>query len=57
MHSELFWDLVFDLIMDGQNLTAISKALDVPKGPFGVGLMSLKITGIGMMRQKNSRMK
>ena len=39
MHSELFWDLVFDLIMDGQNLTAISKALDVPTGPFGVGLM------------------
>ena len=30
MNSEQFWDLVFDLIRSGQNLPAISKALDVP---------------------------
>ena len=28
--SEQFWDLVFDLIRSGQNLPAISKAVDVP---------------------------
>jgi len=44
-------------ILDGQNLPAISKALDVLKGPFGVGLMSLKNTGRGMMRLGKSRMK
>ena len=30
INSEQFWDLVFDLIRNGQNLPAISKALDVP---------------------------
>ena len=30
MNSERFWDLIFDLIRNGQNLPAISKALDVP---------------------------
>ena len=30
MNSEKFWDLVFDLIRSGQNLPAITKALDVP---------------------------
>ena len=30
VNSEPFWDLVFDLIMKGQNLPAISKAVDVP---------------------------
>ena len=30
INSEQFWDLIFDLIQKGQNLPAISKALDVP---------------------------
>ena len=30
MNSEQFWDLIFDLIRSGQNLPAITKALDVP---------------------------
>ena len=30
MNSEQFWDLIFDLIRNGQNLPAISKVLDVP---------------------------
>ena len=30
INSEQFWDLIFDLIRKGQNLPAISKALDVP---------------------------
>ena len=30
INSEQFWDLVFDLIRNGQNLPAISKAVDVP---------------------------
>ena len=30
VNSERFWDLIFDLIRNGQNLPAISKALDVP---------------------------
>ncbi len=30
INSEQFWELVFDLIRSGQNLPAISKALDVP---------------------------
>jgi len=30
INLELFWDLVFDLIRNGQNLPAISKAVDVP---------------------------
>ena len=30
VNSEQFWDLVFDLIRSGQNLPAISKAVDVP---------------------------
>ena len=30
MNSERFWDLIFDLIRNGQNLPAISKAVDVP---------------------------
>ena len=30
LNSEQFWDLVFDLIRNGQNLPAISKATDVP---------------------------
>ena len=30
MNSERFWDLIFDLIRNGQNLPAISKALDEP---------------------------
>ena len=30
INSEQFWDLIFDLIQKGQNLLAISKALDVP---------------------------
>ena len=29
-NSKQFWDLIFDLIRKGQNLPAISKALDVP---------------------------
>ena len=32
INSEQFWDLIFDLIRSGQNLPAISKALDVPYG-------------------------
>ena len=30
INSEQFWDLIFDLIRTGQNLPAISKAVDVP---------------------------
>ena len=30
INSEEFWDLIFDLIRKGQNLPAISKALEVP---------------------------
>ena len=30
VNSEQFWDLIFDLIRNGQNLPAISKVLDVP---------------------------
>ena len=30
INSDQFWDLVFDLIRNGQNLPAISKAVDVP---------------------------
>ena len=30
INSEQFWDLIFDLILKGQNLPAIYKALDVP---------------------------
>ena len=30
INSEQFWDLIFNLIRKGQNLPAISKALDVP---------------------------
>ena len=30
INSEQFWDLIFDLIRSGQNLPAISKAVDVP---------------------------
>ena len=30
IYSEQFWDLIFDLIRNGQNLPAISKAVDVP---------------------------
>ena len=30
INSEKFWDLVFYLIRSGQNLSAISKSLDVP---------------------------
>ena len=30
INSEQFWDLIFDLVRKGQNLPAISKALDVP---------------------------
>ena len=30
INSEQFWDLIFDLIRKGQNLPAISKALEVP---------------------------
>ena len=30
INSERFWDLIFDLIRNGQNLPAISKAVDVP---------------------------
>ena len=30
INSEQFWDLIFDLIRNGQNLPIISKALDVP---------------------------
>ena len=30
INSEQFWDFIFDLIRSGQNLPAISKAVDVP---------------------------
>ena len=30
INSEQFWDFIFDLICSGQNLPAISKAVDVP---------------------------
>ena len=30
LNSKQFWNLVFDLIRSGQNLPAISKAVDVP---------------------------
>ena len=30
INSEQFWDLIFDLIQKGQNLTAILKAVGVP---------------------------
>ena len=30
INSEQFWDLIFHLIRNGQNLPAISKATDVP---------------------------
>ena len=30
INSEQFWELIFNLIRKGQNLPAISKALDVP---------------------------